>query len=76
MATELKEPKNVERIDRQLLEDIKRLDQKSLSGSLAPYVNPIEIKGILARRDRIVKLIDDKVKKDGAEKIIYDRPPR
>ena len=76
MATELKEPKNVERIDRQLLEDIKRLDQKTLTATLAPYVSAIEIKGILGRRDRIVKLIDDKVKRDGADKIIYERAAR
>jgi len=52
------------------------LDQTSIKRTLAFYVHDTEIKGILGRRDQIVRIIEDRGTKDGAEKVIYERPAR
>ena len=35
-----------------------------------------EIKGVLGRRDKIVKFFDDEVAEKGEAKVLYDRPSR
>ena len=71
----VKEKKNLVRCDRQLLEHMRKLNAAALE-PLKPYVNDLEIKGLLHRRDEIVKFFDDEVKKKGEEAILYDRPAR
>lgn len=68
---DLRNAKNLERCDRQLLAKMKALDQATLERELMPYVNKDEIKGLLARRDRIVQFFEAK----GAS-ALYDRPAR
>ncbi len=59
-ATTLKEPKNLQRCDQDLLERLKQLNNDTLKSELGKYLSPAEIKGLLARRDRIVKIFEEK----------------
>ena len=43
---------------------------------MKPYVSDGEIKGVLRRRDKIVKFFDDRVAQKGEAAILYDRPTR
>ena len=63
--------KNLVQCDRALLAKMKALDEPTLRKELSPYVNGEEIKGLLARRDAIVKFFESKG--PGA---LYDRPKR
>jgi hypothetical protein len=71
MQHNLQMAKNLVQCDRKLLEKMKTLDQATLEKELRPYVTKEEIKGLLARRDIIVKTFEAK----GAD-ALYDRPPR
>jgi hypothetical protein len=46
-------PKNIERCDRKLRARLKELDRAVLRENLLPYVTPMEIDGLLGRRDHI-----------------------
>ena len=67
----LRNVKNLSQCDRALLAKMKALDASTLKMTLSPYVNGEEIKGLLARRDAIVKFFEKK-----GESALYDRPKR
>ena len=60
------------RCDRALLEGMRRLDRKTLVERLGAYLTNMEIDGLLARRDRIVKFFDDKAARDGENVVLFD----
>ncbi|MBZ5579325.1 MAG: hypothetical protein LAP40_22415 [Acidobacteriia bacterium] len=67
----LRAPKNLVMCDRNLLAKMRALDRATLEKELMPYVSREEIKGLLARRDLIVKFFEDK-----GESAAYTRPAR
>ena len=69
--TKLQDVKMLSQCDRALLAKMKTLDQATLEKELKPYVNKEEVKGLLARRDLIVKFFEAK-----GESGLYDRPAR
>jgi hypothetical protein len=71
----LQEKKNLVMCDRGLLAKLRTLDTASLK-QLKPYVTDQEIKGLLARRDKIVKFFDEEIASKGEDKVLYDRPSR
>lgn len=75
MRTDLQEVKNLARCDRKLLAGLRKLDLAALRG-LKPYVTDPEIKGLLARRDKIVKFFDNAIAAKGEEAVLYDLLPR
>ena len=70
----LRAPKNLTRIDRQLLERLRQLDRETLMRELRPHLRKSEIKGLLARRDRIVDLFDRKIAEKGEAAVLCDAP--
>ncbi len=59
--TSLLDPKLLTRCDSALLEKLKQLDAATLKKELGGYdVGDMQIKGLLARRDKIVKFFEDK----------------
>jgi hypothetical protein len=68
---DLRNAKNLVQCDRNLLAKMKALNEPTLKKELSPYVNGEEIKGLLARRDLIVKFFESK-----GESALYDRPKR
>ena len=67
----LRNAKNLVECDRTLLARLKALDEPALERGLAPYLNKLEIKAVLARRDLIVQFFESK-----GESVLYDRPKR
>jgi len=58
--TDLLNPKALKSCDRQLLANMKKLTYEELKPQLSPYLREAEIKAILARRDKIVALFEQK----------------
>jgi len=58
MYTTLKEEKVLKSCDSFLLEKLKQLDEQAVKAELGKWLEPMEIKGLMARRDRIVKLFE------------------
>ena len=56
---QLKTPANVTRIDRGVLERLKMLDRETLRKETGKYLTTFQIDALLARRDAIVKRIED-----------------
>jgi hypothetical protein len=73
--TDLLEVKNLARCDRKLLAGLRKLDLATLR-ELKPYVTDLEIKGLLARRDKIVKFFDNAIAAKGEAAVLYDMPAR
>lgn len=67
----LKKQANLVRCERRLLARLKELDDATISRELADYLKPEEIKGLLARRQIIVQLFEQK-----GESVLYDAPER
>jgi hypothetical protein len=59
-SSSLLNSKLVVQCDTGLLAKLKQLDEAALNKELGPYVESPGIKGLLARRDKIVKFFDDK----------------
>lgn len=60
LAEALKEPQNLVRCDRDFLEQLKKLNEDALKQELGKYLTSDEIKGLLSRRDLIVKAFEEK----------------
>jgi len=71
----LQDQKNLVLCDRKLLAKLRTLDAPMLK-PLKPYIGDGEIKGVLGRRDKIVKFFDDQIAQKGEGEIMYDRPAR
>jgi hypothetical protein len=75
MYTQLKEKKDLQMCDRTLLARLRSLTREELQ-TLKPYLNEPEIKGRLARREKIVQLFDQLIKDKGEAAVLFDRPAR
>jgi len=72
LTTQLPEPKNLVKCDRYLLANLRKLDKATLREKTGKYLNGMEIDGVLARRDAIVKFFEDKIKTQGESAVLYD----
>ena len=68
---DLKDPSVLKAVDRSMLAKMKALDDATLTKEFGRDVTKDEIKGLLARRDLIVKFFDAK-----GESALFDRPKR
>jgi hypothetical protein len=59
------------RCERKVLARLKELDDNTISRELEGFLKPEELKGLLARRDLIVRLFEQK-----GESALYDAPGR
>jgi hypothetical protein len=71
ISRDLANPKNLQRCDRSLLAKMRALNEQNLSERLRSYITREEIRGLLARRDKIVAFFD----KNG-ERALFDLPVR
>jgi hypothetical protein len=68
---ELKDPKNLVRCDRQLFEKLKALNANELAEKTKPYLTKDEVKGVTARRDKIVQLFQKLIAEKGENEVLY-----
>lgn len=75
---DLHAPNDLVKCDRTLLEKLRQLDKAALKQKLGEpgLLTTMEIDGLLARRDKIVRFFDDRIKQSGAGAVLYDRPVR
>jgi len=77
MFSEPKSPKNLApQCARGLLEALRRLDQATLAAATRDLLGPGQVKGLLARRDFIVKYYDERIRELGEDAVLYDLPSR
>ncbi|MGB2899732.1 MAG: hypothetical protein WBB89_10735 [Candidatus Acidiferrum sp.] len=69
---ELKDPaKELVRCDRQLLEKLKALDMNALTEKTKGYLTKDEVKGVMARRDKIVAQFQKLIAEKGENEVLY-----
>jgi hypothetical protein len=68
---DLREPRNLTRCDRALLQAMRGLSKQQLTKELGNYLSGAEIDGLLARRDKIVRLFEEK-----GDAVLFDMPRR
>jgi hypothetical protein len=68
---ELKDPKDLVRCDRQLLEKMKTLDGNDLAQKTKSYLTKDEVKAVMARRDKIVARFQQLVSEKGETEVLY-----
>ena len=73
-----KERKRFKGCSRELYRAMKALDPKVVKKELGPYVGAFEIKALMKRRDKLIDLIEDRIKRLGEEAVLfsYGDPPR
>ena len=75
LYTSLLSVKDLAKCDRHLLAKLRALDLESMQ-TIKPWLKDSEIKGVLARRDKIVQFFDEGVREKGEAALLYDRPAR
>ena len=68
---EVKDPKDLVRCDRQLFEKLKALDANQLAEKTKPYLTKDEVKGVMARRDKIVAYFQKLIAEKGESEVLY-----
>jgi hypothetical protein len=68
---QLKDPKQLTRFSRSLLEKMEALNEQLLKEHLGNYLTPYQIQGLLERRDAMVALSKRLVAEKGAGAVLY-----
>ena len=77
MFNEPKSPKNLAtQCARGLLEALRRLDQAPLAAATRDLLSEGQIRGLLARRDSIVKYYEERIRVAGEAAVLYELPSR
>jgi hypothetical protein len=72
LYTTLEAPKNLVQCERKLLAALRQLNEETLTRELSSYLSKLEIKGLLGRRDKIVKTFEDLCAQKGEGAVLYD----
>jgi hypothetical protein len=68
---DLRDPKNLVKCDRQLLEKLKNLTANELAEKTKRYLTKYEVNGVMARRDKIVATFQTLIAEKGEKEILY-----
>jgi len=73
LSKNLREPKNIEqsRCSRELLEHLRALARPDVEKAAGKYLTRYEMDAVMARRDRIVAMIDQMVAKKGEASVLF-----
>ena len=71
LGKDLQKPQLLERIDRSLFAKMRELSASSLADAMGRSLTKEEIAALLARRDALVKLFDDRVAQRGEAAVLY-----
>jgi hypothetical protein len=72
----LRAPKQLSKCDKHLFEKMKELNKADLSKEMKGYLNGMQIDGLLARRDIIVKFFEKEAGEKGEKEVFYTYLPR
>ena len=68
---EVRDPKDLVHCDRQLFEKLKALDANQVAEKTKPYLTKDEVKGVMARRDKIVAYFQKLIAEKGESAVLY-----
>jgi hypothetical protein len=68
-------PDEVVKCSRRLWAAINDLDPKQVKSILSPYLGGLEIKALLRRHEKLVKLLEDKIEEEGEEAVLFTYAP-
>jgi hypothetical protein len=71
LKKDLRNPDDLVRCDRQLLEKLKALDAAQLAEKTKHYLSKDEVKAVMARRDKIVERFQKLVAEKGENEVLY-----
>jgi hypothetical protein len=71
---ELLKPTVLERIERSLFENMRGLTKETLAKAMGRTLSDFEINALLKRRDRIVKLFEERIAERGEARVVYTLP--
>jgi len=71
----LRNPQILKRCERSLFAGMRALTRETITEAVGDNLLQPEVDGVLARRDRIVKLFEDKIEKSGEAAALYAMPP-
>jgi hypothetical protein len=72
LFTTLEDPKKLTKCDRKLLQKLRSLDAQELKKKTKNYLGNEEIKGLMARRDKIVEHFEKLIASKGEAAVLYD----
>lgn len=67
----LQNPKLIIQYDRTLWEKLRTLDPDVVRQRLAPYLRPAEIDAVLARREKLVQLLEKRIQEQGENRVLF-----
>lgn len=70
----LRDPQNIlqSKCERTLFSKLRGLTKKDLAATTGRYLTPNEIAGVIARRDKIVSLIEQMIARQGEKEVLYE----
>jgi hypothetical protein len=71
VSKDLRNPADLVRCDRQLFEKLRALDGNELAGKTKHYLSKDEVKGVMARRDKIVAHFQQLISEKGENEALY-----
>jgi hypothetical protein len=71
LGKDLQKPEVLSRVERSLFEKLKALDRQAFTESVGRALTKDEISALFERRDRLVKLFDQKIVTMGEDKVLY-----
>jgi hypothetical protein len=71
IQTDLQAPDDLQCFSRTVLEKLKALDLPTLEEKLGPWVNKMQLEGLLARRDLVLKIVEKRVKQKGEGLVLF-----
>lgn len=74
VRTELLRPDDITHIDRAFWAHLKALDRKTVDARTAQWLSTEQIDGLMARRDRIVAIIEERIREKGESAVLFEWP--
>ena len=68
-------PDEVVKCSRWLWAALQDLDQKQVKAILSPYLGGLEIKAVMKRQQKLVKLLQDKIEEEGEDEVLFTYAP-
>jgi len=71
LGRDLRNPENLTRVERTIFQKMRALDRAALAEAVGKTLTKDEIDAVMDRRDRLVKLFDQKIASLGEAKVVY-----
>jgi hypothetical protein len=72
MDSSLPSPEKVSRCSRSLYIALKQMDEVLVKKTLASLLREVEVEAFFARREELIKLLEDRVAEVGESEVFYD----